>query len=312
MLTLAPAASRASRTRTMASSSSGDDDGCDANDEEVDKSQEQNNKRWIGRFNTRAGIKVSPGIERLTVAQNNRSVQSTAPNVLRTQVGLEGGEGTEDTASAGEAVTKQVIKGVALTYKKKNSPYVLFCDFMEPLELRDRVKSLWSTVGVVMALVGTVSFSALLSPANDLRGERDGWLRWCFAVSMSLSSLTATVGVVFITIGWAALESTATEATATFFRRYWWLIGVPAAFFIITAFGLVIGTSVAMYMIYTPGVVIITSVIGGISGIFLVGLQAYMQLNVSRLTRDVHDEVIREALALRESANAKLKGEEAV
>ena len=167
---------------------------------------------------------------------------------------------------------------------KKVSPYQIFCKYMTPEELRERCKSLWSTVGIVMALVGTIAFAALMSP-GEFGESKDSWNLFVYAVSLTVSSVSSSVGVVFITVAWAALESTAMEETTSFFEKFWWSVGTPAAFFIISALTLMLGTAMNVKFLYSPGTFLACVSLGGLGVLYLVGMQMWFHFSAVSLTR---------------------------
>ena len=127
------------------------------------------------------------------------------------------------------------------------SPFFYLSDVVEEHELRDRVKSLWSAVGIISALVATIAFGNLISSNlesfSDIEAQVFGIFNFC-------SGLFCIASTVIISICWAALESTPSEKTREYFKRYYQLIGIPAFFFIAGSALLLIAFLILVYIQY--------------------------------------------------------------
>jgi len=162
------------------------------------------------------------------------------------------------------------------------SPFIFFTYWMEPKELRERVKSIWSVVAIIAALTATIAFSNLNSLTDD----------WPYVsvqfhgVFNFLSGLMCTVAAIIITVCWAALESTPMENTKDFFTKFSWVLPLPAMFYIIGCFSLIIGYGNIMLCTYDIIVFWCCTILSAAFGCCLLGLQALMHTTAVSYCKD--------------------------
>lgn len=99
-----------------------------------------------------------------------------------------------------------------------------FAQWMEPEELRERVKSLWSAVAIIAALVATISFSNFASVGTSIKSDIGGDL---FLILNFMSGWSCFTSAFVITACWTALEETPLDKTREFFVKFGWLVNVP-------------------------------------------------------------------------------------
>ena len=127
-------------------------------------------------------------------------------------------------------------------------------------ELRDRAKSLWSSVAIIAALVATISCANLSgSFTNNFDDEKLyrgyvflNWMCTCFSL----------VSAVLITIAWANLETVPLGKTKVFFGYFYWMAALPGVLFTIGAASLILAYLIQFYATLESGTFIGSVVIG--------------------------------------------------
>ena len=116
--------------------------------------------------------------------------------------------------------------------KKQNiqlSAFAHFSRWMSPSELRERVKSLWSAVAIISALVATISCGGLIALSPTVIAFPNSTAQILYTILIFSSAWTCLVSAMLITAAWTALEETPEEFTRDFFEQFSWMIQVPNA-----------------------------------------------------------------------------------
>jgi len=137
-------------------------------------------------------------------------------------------------------------------------------------ELRDRAKSLWGSVAIVAALVGTIACSNITASFTN-QFDEDYLFNlyvvlnfFCFAMTM-LSALS-------ITVAWANLETVPVEKTGQFFSQFFWMTALPGVLLSLGGSSLLAAYIVQFYFILPYYLFILTTIIG-IAGLLFVSIQ---------------------------------------
>lgn len=153
-------------------------------------------------------------------------------------------------------------------------------------ELRDRAKSLWSSVAIISALVATISCANLSGSFTNNFDDEDfyrvyvflNWLCTCFSL----------LSAVIICVAWANLETVPLENTKVFFSYFYWMAGLPGVLFTIGAGSLMLAYLVQFYKTIDLGTFIGTIVIGVIVFVFAIAYQSFShELCVNMYKNDI-------------------------
>jgi len=123
---------------------------------------------------------------------------------------------------------------------------------LKPEQLSDRLKSYWGAIGVVSALMCTISFSSLLQkPTPQYKSSLMDILVEVSGALMGLSSLCSGCTVLLATLFYSQMNQVPTpDLMAEFVRRYQKYFGLPTIFFQLAIILLLLGCFVWMLISY--------------------------------------------------------------